>query len=276
MLALCAARDYDALAVAARDIAVQRRQRHSPRFTKEQIDEEEAGIHGEIAFARAHGYDPRPIVSRSGSGPTDFVLPGGYTCDIKASWNAALSTGKHPNGRLMVEAGHCQADVYVFGVCHVDDDGNVAFEFKGWEFGHVIRKLKPTREGRYGLLSHRIAAKKLRTMERLERLMVDKLRVAVRLQAEQREAVLETTTTFDGAAVGVRWAVDRRSASIEIDEKRIGLIYALVRGGKRVWVDAYDERSKEHAVVGRAIDAAVKRCTSRERDPAPSQRTRYA
>lgn len=241
---------------------MQRRQRHSSNLSKQDIDDEEAGVLGEIALAKLFALDPDCIIRSEGSGPVDFVLPGNLRVDIKASWQHELAkakTKKNREGRLLVEKGKTGADIYIFAVIHVIDE-KPDVEFKGWMRGFAVEFVKPTFEGRLGKLSHRVPIKLLQPMELLPVLMYDIQRVQQRMQDEQALATTETKREFDGTSYTMRWAVDRQSASIEVLGKRIGLVYAFFEDGQTVWADLYEPKAnKRHKKLITAVAAALRR-----------------
>lgn len=274
LLGFAERREYDAMMERAREIAERRRRRHHQHPTKFEIDDEEAGIRGEIGFSDLLGLDPTPIVTSDGSGPVDFDLPGGLTCDVKTSWLTAFEKAKQKKtreGHLQVEYGHVKAALYVFAVVDIDPEGREVVEFKGWEFGREIRSYRPVRYGRLGMQSHRVPAAKLRPMLELARLLLDTRDRMARhstdieaLRARQREVrrtqpVQTITDLMTGAAYTVQWSPSEQCFELRIDGRVIGVGYSFLNKGKVVWVDALDFKQKRRRSAAELITDALAR-----------------
>lgn len=106
------------------------------------------GLVGERAFAERFGLGLRLdyVESASDSG-VDFVLPSGYTVDVK--------TASRPYG-LWVEVGHVDADIFVLAVL----SGPGEADLLGWAWAREVRQA-PIRVSRHGVRNHCLGLKEL-------------------------------------------------------------------------------------------------------------------
>lgn len=255
-------RDYNALFRESRLIAEYRRRRHSRFYTDLQIDQEQAGVLGEIAAAVHFDFDPSPIVISDGSGPVDFRLDDGSTLDIKATWERDIPTkGKLKGGRLMVEKGHVGADIYCFARCFPDDDLGASAVLVGWAGAAHVLAHHPTWEGR-GINrkhSHRIPVARLRPLDELD----TRVRRALDARGRQRDVYsqlpIEERTDFESnVKYGVRWWPDRLMAEVYYNDANLGLIYAATDAQhKRMWFIVKDRANKPYRNPQAAIKAVI-------------------
>lgn len=242
-----------------------RRRRHSRAFTDMQIDQEQAGVLGELAVAERFGFDPSPIVLSSGSGPVDFVLPDGSTLDIKASWLRDIPTkGKNQGGRLMVEKGHVNADVYAFAVCHPDaGDGYPVGDLVGWAAAAKIVATPATWEGRgiNRMLSHRVPVEGLRAIADLDARVRFNIERAAKATAEHEALPVEQIDDFEsGFRYGVRWSPNRSIADVYLNRVHLGIVYKVNdNNGKSWWFVFGDDKNTPYRTAQAAIKSMLDR-----------------
>jgi hypothetical protein len=238
-------------------MATKRRQRHERHPSKEDIDDEQAGIVGELRFAERLGLDPTPIATFDGAGGFDFALPSGWSVDVKCSWLTAIeqmsptSRKRYPNGRLMVLAGHVEAAIYVYGICHyIEANDSCDVQFVGWAWDWQVKAFKTQaidrQRNQERMRSHRGVPPN--AMEDLWRMAT-----AVPPPLEPPEAV--TTLDMEGRAITTITAPDGRSFAVEVGMVRIALIY---KAGKQ-WFDVYDPANTGYPTAGKARLAAFNR-----------------
>lgn len=258
----CRSRSYDELLRESRLIAEYRRRRHSRFYTDSQIDQEQAGVIGEIVVAKHFDFDPSPIVLANGSGPVDFRLSDGSTLDVKASWTREIPTkGQHKGGRLMVEKGHVGADIYCFARCFPDDDLGASAVLVGWAGSAQVFAHPPTWEGRgiNRMLSHRIPVAKLRPIGELDTRIRTALDARGRERAMYDQLAIEERTDFESTVkYGVRWWPERLMAEVYYNDINLGLIYAATDAQrKRHWHIFKDHKNKPYRNPQAAIKAVI-------------------
>ena len=240
-----------------RHIARARRLRHSRSL--DNLMEEVAGVAGEVELARRFGLDPSPIVRRDGAGPVDFRLPCGTTLDVKTSWRHDL-TDLFPGGRLMVEHGKALADAYVFAIAEQGRD--VSCRLVGWEWSSmIVLRYRPSWEGHpVAMYSHRVPVSRLQPIDLLAEHSA--FLVAQQQKDDSMTALVETQRGFDGRVIVLRWWTDNTSVSVEVDGTRVGLAYATLKDGRRVWFDLFDGSHKPHPTPHKAIKAVLARASA--------------
>jgi hypothetical protein len=121
-------------------------------------DHDQVGMSGEFAFGEFSGLWPDTRLLSGGDDGVDFRISLAFTVDVK--------TARKPK-YLIHEQGKLFADIFV--LAQYDNDTKRS-ELIGWEWGAKLRS-SPVMDFGYGVLSHYIAAEKLRPMSELSRRM---------------------------------------------------------------------------------------------------------
>jgi len=121
-------------------------------------DHDQVGMSGEFAFGEFSGLWPDTRLLSGGDDGVDFRISLAFTVDVK--------TARKPK-YLIHEQGKSFADIFV--LAQYDNDTKRS-ELIGWEWGAKLRS-SPVMDFGYGVLSHYIAAEKLRPMSELSRRM---------------------------------------------------------------------------------------------------------
>jgi len=143
-------------------IAAEREEMHKNDSSGRQLTENthEAGLEGELAFAKLCGIHPDLTKKRTGDGGIDFIVPIFMSLDVKARNERP---GGLPNTFLLVEEKKVIADIYVLAIIY--DDGSPT-ECVGWMRKDKILEY-PIGDLGTGVINHQVPALDLHKMDTL-------------------------------------------------------------------------------------------------------------
>jgi hypothetical protein len=130
-----------------------RHQSHSGQDSSRPLskDYELVGLVGEVAFSHMFGLPVNWHRNPGGDGRIDFVIPLGFTVDVKCARQAI---------HLIEEVGKVTADIYVLAQYN---EVNTSATLLGWEWGSTLRAA-PHKDFGYGIVNHYIHKDNLRPM----------------------------------------------------------------------------------------------------------------
>lgn len=224
--------------------------------------EEWAGVLGEIQFAKEFSLDPSMIPDGDGVGPVDFTLACGLTVDVKTSWWHTINM-RADKGRLMVESGKVGSDVFVFAEARRAGPELAQVRLVGWAWDSEI--IAVPAEYKYGKTSHRLPRASLHDIPSLREHSAFWQRQHQIDEDAQMAALIETQESFDGRTIVYRWWSDRTSVSVEVDGRRVGLVYCASKSGLREWYDVFDPGKRGHDTPRKALNAVIERVDGRKK-----------